>query len=291
MRIGNQKQVKNVVGLLVATFLFLSFTQPVGAQAGTAQMLMYKYVYVDGDGNANCEQILRLPPSKLADISKMSATLNLGGAKSTSIAGVRDAWAKYGLSITEASSEIRGLGVNDTYEEIVTYRIRGLAKRIDDKWVINFQLVNPTATAQETIEKARFVQSMLRVIPLDNVTLSGESVIVLPDGAEVLNKPELMLSRTIDYGGGTYETSLMRVTERDGRPAVVSTSSGVITTTPITITPEEYIQAALSPNIEYRVLVGDHLPYLVVAGVAVMLAVIGVLLLRRRRAKEWWAEW
>lgn len=115
---GNRKHVRNAVGLLVVTFLFLSFTQPVVAQAGTAQMLMYNYVYVDGDGNASCEQILKLPSSKLADIYKTGATLSLEGAKSTSIARVRDEWAKYGLSVTEASSTIRGLGANDTYEEI-----------------------------------------------------------------------------------------------------------------------------------------------------------------------------
>jgi len=84
----------------------------------------------------------------------------------------------------------------------------------------------------------------------------------------------------------------MRVAERDGRPAVTSTSTGVITTTPIAITPEEYIQVALLPKIEYRAPVGDHLPYLVAGiGAAVVLVTIGVLLFRRRRAKEWWAEW
>ena len=239
--------------------------------------------HVDGRGNASHQIIVQYPPSSYADyLKQMSETL-----KSLTLTALRSDYALYGWEIKNASCEVSGLGAEENLRVTVTCEVPNLARWSENRWTISFKHTNPEGSAQYIIDKWNTLRTVLTYFSANQYIESGELAFVLPEGAEIVNKAELenFGTQRVEYGGGTYTETSLRIEEREGKPAVVMKTQVVVTTENITITPQGLAQYESEVSvIEYTGVPPPEENYLlyIIAEVAIATVIVAVVLLKRR---------
>jgi hypothetical protein len=238
-------------------------------QLPSFQINQYTTFYIDENGNAAGQWVYEIPPSYLADQERLSIMggmldsfsvhgIGVENAKLMYSAAVQSSYAKYGLEMENISCDIIGLGAGETFKIITSWRTPYFAGRYENKWRVLFQPVDNESYARESVNDVKNLQSSLSVysmIAKENyqLDLTARTSFVMPRGANITNEDELSSigTQSVDYGGGTTETTTTYSQEIDGRPAIVMEGQSTITQQLITITPEELLELSQFYPIDY----------------------------------------
>jgi hypothetical protein len=245
--------VKYLAIVAVAALLSLALIQPLLAQQ-SFEANVEASIRVDGRGDAAFDFIVKYPPSSLTDFLRPIYKTMENVVKSQTIEQVGSLFATYGWEVRNPKCEISGLDAGQTLQISVSGEILGIARKIDNRWTISFEVVDPEEDARRSIENIKSTQAVLLVFePGAKLDTSQKITTILPKGVEIANAEELTGLGTwrIDYGGGTYEESTLRLENVDGRATVTVNTESVITTDNITITPEGLAENNRPYTIEY----------------------------------------
>jgi len=233
------------------------------------QINQYTTFYIDENGNAAGEWVYEIPPSYLADQTRISITggmldsfpvhgIGVENAKLMYSAAVQSSYAKYGLEMENISCDITGLSAGETFKIITSWRTPYFAGRYENKWRILFQPVDNESYARESINDVKDLQSTLSVLSKMasqnyQLNLTARTSFIMPRGANITNEDELSSigTQSIDYGGGTTGTTTIYSQEIDGRPAIVMEDQSTITQQLITITPDELLELSQFYPMDY----------------------------------------
>jgi transglutaminase-like putative cysteine protease len=273
----NQAIIPVAIAILVLVVAGLYLLTPqVGPQEQPLQLYQETIFHIDENGNAIGEFIYEIPPSNFADYNRLGIVGGtLGGApvrgigvenaKLLYIASTRSDYAKYGLELENISCDITGLNTGETFKIIIVWKTPYLAYRHENKWRVSLQPVDNESFARNYINDVKTFQSTLSVISQvygENCqpNLISKTSFILPSGANIANENELLSlgTQSIDYGGGTSENSATYIRENEGKPAVVTEGQAMITVQLITITEEEFLEAAQFCPIDYTEVPSAH---------------------------------
>jgi hypothetical protein len=229
-------------------------------------------IRVDESGNADVEWVFEIPPSDLADLMRLNVVggtmggipfhgMGVENAKLMFSASTQSSFAKFGVGMENFSCDISGLGAGETFRITMRWRIPYLAHRRENMWVISFQPVDNESYAYGEINEVKNLQATLSVIAKDSkLSITSEWSILLPAGAEIFNEDELLALgvESVDYGGGTVESTSVSIQKVEGSPAVVEESWAVVTPQLITLTPEQLLEATTFYTIEYVGITPAH---------------------------------
>lgn len=214
-------------------------------------------IYIDASGNANCQFVGELLPSKLADL--MNTLVPLIGQekmKRLYIEGVRGSLARYGLEMMNPSCEISTV---DNFKITMGWEIPAMARWEDNRWTTAFEWVDNQSAAKATISEKEDSWMLTRnVAQMHNIQnarykISNRTVLILPENAENIHCPLLGTSETTDYGGGSYGNASVYSENIDGRLAIVENSLSLIASeNEITITAQQYIENSLFWTARYN---------------------------------------
>lgn len=280
--------------LVLGLVLLLATAQPVIGQTifedtSEATIQVYK------TGDAHLQKTTRLKPSLLATTLKETVMLHPEEAKEALIEGAGSAFAQQGFEIKNAECEISGLGENENLTYVLEYDIKDFAtfNYNDNTWAITFRQLT-IEVAQEFLDEIKSTQNKNATLTPDAQSKStGVMTIILPPGAQIINGSELE-NRTIEdnLGGGSYWRTTIHVTEVNGQAAIVKESILFVTSSEITIAPEELaghhngwriIYTGVPPPTQSSA----PLLYIGIGGLA-LTGVLVFLLLRRRGGREAW---
>ncbi len=246
-----------LIGFLSVAFIYL-YTQPTQPEEQvvfeTFEELDETYIYIDEEGNATCQLIVQLPPSKLTDYMKY-AIQSIG----TDVYGqvfsefVNSNWAKFGLETENIAYTITGFSAGENLKITVLWGIPNIAQRVDNRWTISLDWVDNQSVAQETIATLDSAWTLTR-----NISTTGrfvnylKMIIVLPEGAENISNPYIGNSYADDYGGGSYGEASFYAEQIDGRTAFVENSVMVFSVQKeMTLTVEQLLENMLFQTIGY----------------------------------------
>jgi hypothetical protein len=245
--------VRYLAIVAVAALLSLALTRPLLAQQ-SFETTTEASIRVDGRGDAAFDFSVKYPPSSLTDFLRPIYKTMENVVESQTIAQIEGLFAAYGWEVRNPKCEISGLDAGQTLQISVSGEVLGISRKIDNRWTISFEVVDPEEDARRSIENIKSTQSLLLVFePGVKLDMSQKITTILPKGIEIANAEELTGLGTwrIDYGGGTYEESTLRLESVEGRAAVTVNDETVITTDNITITPEGLAENNRSYTIEY----------------------------------------
>lgn len=245
-----------VLSISVLSVCFIYLITQIGPQLSTFQINESVTFQVDNSGNADSEWVYEIPPSDLADQTRLGIVggtmggvpvhgMGVENAKLMFSADVQSYYARYGLETENVSCDITGLSEGETFKVIMQWKTCHFANRRENIWEILFQPVDNESYAEEYINDIKNLQSSLSVIAENTpLSLTSKTYIILPAGVEIVNESELLSlgTESIDLGGGSTENTTTYIQEIDGRPAVVFEDQGLIQSQLITITPEEFLE-------------------------------------------------
>jgi len=237
--------------VLISAAFFLS--RP-ASELETFEEIDETYIYVDEQGDATCQTIAQLPPSKLADTMK-SAVLLIGTEVYEQVysKSIKADWAEYGLEVGNVTCTITGLTAEENFKITWTWDMPNIAQRGDNHWVISFDWVDNQSVAKDTIADFNSAWTMCRNISKNACAyIRAKTTIVLPDGAENVECSEINSSWTTDYGGGSYSEGSSYTEQIGGRHAIVENGLTLISTkSEIALTPEQLLENATFLVVEY----------------------------------------
>lgn len=253
-----------VFSVSVLGIYFYVTTQPESGLV-TFQINTYATLQVDENGNADVELVQEVPPSDLADQIRLSIVggtmggvpvhgMGVENAKLIFSSDVQSSYAKYGFEMENVSCDITGLNEGETFKLVMQWRIPYFAYRKENMWEILFQPIDNESYAKEAINETKSLQSLLSVLAKGSqLNATSISTIILPAGANISNESEILGlgTQSLDYGGGTSETSITYIQEVEGKSAIVSESQALIVAQLITITKEEFLEALQFTPINY----------------------------------------
>ena len=202
------------------------------------------YIYVDEQGNATCQSIAELPPSKLADAMK-SGVLQLGTSVYEQLysESIKSSWAKYGLDAENITCTITGLTAEENFKITFAWKIPDIARREDNHWTISLDWVDNQSAAQDTIASLNSAWTLYRNISTNaHSYVYSKTVIVLPEGAENVHS----------YGGESYGEVSFYTEQVDGRLAITENALILFSTKDKpALTVEQLLENLLFQTIDY----------------------------------------
>ena len=249
-----------VAAAFSASIIFLII--PRGEEISVAEFEEFdeSFISIDADGNANCRLLMQLPPSQLSNFMKqITGLIGADVIKQSYTESVRSAFARYGLEVENISCEVTGLGAEENFKVVLTWKTPNIARWSDNEWTINFSWVDNQSAAKETIvgEESTWilVRSIAQTVGIDVAFYrrSYQSVMVLPEGAENVYSAMFDSHEFTDYGGGSYGEASVYLGQVDGRPAVIENGMTLTgTENEITITPQQFLEQYLVYTISYE---------------------------------------
>jgi len=218
------------------------------------------FVYIDADGGARCSLVAQLPPSQLCSFMKQITTqMGVDVMKQSYEESIRGSQARYGLEAENVLCEVMGLGPDENFKIVLTWETPKMARWSDNRWTINFSLVDSQNAAEEIISNEESNWTLIRsVAGLSGIDvalyrISYQSATILPRGAENVYSEVFGSHDVTDYGGGSYVEDSVSFGQVDGRPAIVENAVTLIATeNEITITPQQYLEQFLAYTISYE---------------------------------------
>jgi hypothetical protein len=244
-----------IIALAGSAFLLLRLYQ-VSQEAGeeTFEEIQETYVYVDERGNATCQFIVQLPPSKLANALK-SAVTQIGTAVVEQLysESSKSSWAQYGFDIENITCAVTGLSAEENFKLAFTWKTPNFAQRRDDHWTIQLDWVENQSIAKDVIANYNAAWTLCRNISKNaRYYIYTKTIVVLPDGVENISSPHLGESTRVDYGSGSYSKSYFYSGQVGGRPAIIENGLSLISAEgTITLTAEQLLENIVFQTIDY----------------------------------------
>ena len=242
-----------VIALAGAAIVLLSMRQEEVRQE-TFEEFDELYIYIDESGNANCQYVAQLLPSKLATTLKYIAqAIGTDLIKQSYVESIRDSFVKYGLEVKDPSCEVSGFSVDDNFKLTMSWSIPNIARRTDNHWTITFEWVDNQSVAQDAVASQNSSWATIRGISKDSQYKTySKMYIVLPAGAENIVCLDIGESWFTDYGGGSYSETSLSTGQVGGRFAIIQEGQSLLSTkNEITITPEQVLENYSAYTIEY----------------------------------------
>jgi transglutaminase-like putative cysteine protease len=255
---SNSYKVALVIIVIIAfagvAFVLLGMRQETAVHPETFEEFDTQHIYVDQQGNAACESVVILPPSRLADAMK-SVAQQLGKSvfEQSYLESINGQWAQFGLEIENFGFEMTGLNPADNFKIIYRWTVPNIARRQDNHWVISLDWVDNESAAKDYIASLEYAWTVYRNIAAnaDFYTYS-ETFFVLPDGAENIGATDLGGNYTDDYGGGSYVQTSVYTEQIDGKSAIVENYVILLCTkSELTITSQRMLENVVFTKIEY----------------------------------------
>lgn len=258
-----------VVVVLVAALSITAIEIQEEAPAEEATFEKFKEVdelliYLDKNGNANCQLIMQLLPSRLENVYEfLTLILGVETMEQSYIESIRGSFARYGLEVKNSSCEVTGLGAEENYTITMTWEIPCLARRENDRWVMGLEFVDNQSAVQEIIAQMEDSWVFVRNIAENaRYELSQRTAFILPEGAENVDCPPLGTSLRIDYGGGSYENFSLLLEQVDGRTATVEYSQTLmIAENEMTLTPQQFLENDLTYTVSYSGVLPENVSF------------------------------
>ena len=214
------------------------------------------FIDIDASGNASCQLVAQMPPSKLADLLKyLTPQIGINKTKQIYIESLRSSFARYGLEVRDPSCEIN---IGENFTIIWRWETPALARWEDNRWTITLEWIDNENSAKETIAEEEdswiLIRNVAKMYDIQHAQdkISSKTTLTLPENAEDVYCPLLGSSKTIDHGGGTYSISSLYYENIDGRPAIVENGlTLIVAENKITLTPEQLIENSLFYTINY----------------------------------------
>jgi transglutaminase-like putative cysteine protease len=242
-----------VITVAGAAFVLLSMRQEEVRQE-TFEEFDTQYIYVDRQGNAMCESVGILPPSRLADAMK-SAAQQLGSSvfEQSYMESTKGRWAQFGLEIENFSFEMTGLNPADNFKIVYRWTVPSIARRQDNHWVISLDWVDNQSAAKDLIASFEYAWIVYRNIAANaNFYTYSQIFLVLPEGVENIAATNIGESYWDDYGGGSYVQTSVYTEQIGGRSAIVENYLILLyTKSEITMTPERMLENVVFTKVEY----------------------------------------
>lgn len=254
----NQKFILVAISIVLIVSLSVVFLY-VASEAGVESFETFEeidetYLYVDEQGDATCQSIAQLSPSKFADAMKsVVVQVGTGVLENAYSESLQSSWAKYGLETENVTCTITGLTAEENFKITWTWEIPDLARRRDNHWTISLDWVDSQSAAQDLIASLNSAWTVYRNTS-KNVRsyVRAKTILVLPEGAENVCSTYADNSYMVGYGGESYNEVHFYTEQIGGRTAIIENSSTLFSTkSEITLTTEQLLENILFQTIDY----------------------------------------
>ncbi len=242
-----------LIASLSAAFLYVVL----GTQAESFEIFEEfdeTYIYIDEQGDATCQSIAQLPPSKLSDVMK-SVVIQVGTSVFEQLysESIKSTWANYGLEAENTTCTITGLTAEENFKITWTWKIPDIARRKDNHWTISFDWVDNQSIAQDAIATLNSAWTISRNISQNaHYYVYTKTTVVLPENAENVSSPHIGNSYMDEYGGGSYGETSFYTEQIGGRTAIVENGLTLFSAeSEITLTTEQLLENLLFHTIDY----------------------------------------
>jgi hypothetical protein len=223
-----------VVLVAAGAILLLGITKPHEVKFAESVTFERLETYVMWDGSASCRYLMWQPPSYISSFNKLSVQ-RMGEDVLESIyeEEMKRYYAMMGFEIDNFSCEISGTGENDNFTLLLTWSIPRFARWDGDRWEIQLDWVNRNMGAEDAVSESDsnwiVARSIAKASGFDfgiHTSYSVDSTF-LPEGAADV-RLDSEAHWFLDYGGGSYSETSIRLQQVEGRHVVVE--NGVFVT-------------------------------------------------------------
>jgi transglutaminase-like putative cysteine protease len=223
-------------------------------------------INIDASGNANCQLVIQMPPSKFADLLKQLTPL-VGTVESEQsyVESLLSSNARCGLEVRDPSCEI---SIGENFTIILRWKTPAFARWDDNRWVITSEWIDNLSAANETIAEDQdswvFVRNVAEMYNIQDARyrISFSTVLTLPENTENIQCPLIDSSKTIDYGGGAYSADSLHFENIDAKPTIVENGLALfVAENSITITPDKLVENSLFYTINYTGVAPENVSF------------------------------
>jgi len=236
-------------------------TTPSGGGISVAEFDEFdeSFVYIDANGDARCNLVAQLPPSQLCSFMKqITELMGVDVMKQSYGESIRGSQARYGFEVENVLCEVTGLGSDENFKIVLTWETPKMARWSDNRWTINFSLVDSQSAAKEIISNEESNWTLIRSvagsfgIDIAFYRISYRSVMFLPESSENVYSEIFGSYEVTDYGGGSYVEDFVSLGQVDGKQAIIENAVTLIATeNEITITPQQFLEQYSAYTISY----------------------------------------
>lgn len=223
-------------------------------------------INIDASGNASCQLVIQMPPSKFADLLKQLTPL-VGTVESEQsyVESLICSNARIGLEVGDPSCEIN---ISENFTVIVRWKTPDFARWDDNRWVITSEWIDNLSAVNETIAEDQdswvFIRNVAQMYNIQNALyrISFRTTLTLPENIVDIQSPILGSSKTINYGGGSYSLDSLQIESIDGKPTIVENGlTLLVAENSITITPDKLLENVLFYTINYTGVAPENVSF------------------------------
>jgi transglutaminase-like putative cysteine protease len=209
---------------------------------------------LDANGNASCQFISCVPPSKLADVLKrVASATGADNMERLYVESMRGSLARYGLEIKNPVCKVTGLDAEENFKIVMSWETDAFARWENNVWRINMEFVDKESAAQEIVaEQYSLWTSILSISENSQYEVFQRTTFVLPSDVENVACSLIGTWKT-DYGGGSYEIDSVYLGWTEGRTTIIENDHALIATeNEITLTPQQFLENYSAYTVTYN---------------------------------------
>ncbi|MEW6593090.1 MAG: hypothetical protein AB1305_05400, partial [Candidatus Hadarchaeota archaeon] len=223
-----------IVAAIVASVVYFQSRGKRAFEFGESDTI---YFYLDENGDVTAEVSIQMPPSQFTNFLKSLLT-QIGAAQQEKdyAEALRKSFARYGMEIENVSVSFSGFSASENLRVTASWKAPGVARWRDNKWVIMFGWADNESAAKSIWAEEEvswtYFNGIARMYNYDFAVYDRDSwmAVVLPQGATNVSATSLNETNTTDYGGGSYGTYSLILSQVEGRPAIVENGTTLIRT-------------------------------------------------------------
>jgi hypothetical protein len=213
-------------------------------------------INIDASGNASCQLVIQMPPSKFADLLKqLTPLIGIVDSEQSYVESLRNSNARCGLEVRDPDCEI---SIGENFTVTIKWKTPAFARWDENRWTITSEWIDNLSAANETIAEDEdswvFVRNVAKMYDIQDARyrITFRTVLILPENTMDIQCPLIGSSKTIEYGGGTYSVDSLHFENIDGKPAIVENGLTLfVAENSITITPDKLVENSLFYTINY----------------------------------------
>ena len=223
-------------------------------------------INIDASGNANCQLVIQMPPSKLADLlEQLTPLMGTVASEQSYVESLLSSNARSGLEVRDPSCEII---IGENFIVTLRWKTPAFARWDDNRWTITSEWIDNLSAANETIAEDEdswvFVRNVAKLYNIQDARykISFRTVLTLPENTRDIQCLLLDSSKTIYYGGGAYSVDSLHFENIDGNPTIVENGLTLfVAENSITITPDGLVENSLFYTINYTGVAPENVSF------------------------------
>jgi len=223
-------------------------------------------INIDASGNANCQLVIQMPPSKLADLlEQLTPLMGTVASEQSYVESLLSSNARSGLEVRDPSCEII---IGENFIVTLRWKTPAFARWDDNRWTITSEWIDNLSAANETIAEDEdswvFVRNVAKLYNIQDARykISFRTVLTLPENTRNIQCLLLDSSKTIYYGGGAYSVDSLHFENIDGNPTIVENGLTLfVAENSITITPDGLVENSLFYTINYTGVAPENVSF------------------------------